>query len=238
MRNALILAIALAALSASALDTIQLVNKPSINGTFTSYEKEVFVFLSEDQLTTHKIPLREVKGITLDSSYDVNVVMEGKHEPKTYSFRGFQPPMFLLGNGNKTEQVIVFRVHSVTPTLEASMQMVKELGRVISMGEEVDIAAMQKKGFPAMVLFYMSDNAFSVKIDSYLSRLVTMSHNQIDYLKILIKTQPAAVLDQYKVTTLPQVWIYSRNGTLVKQLSGEFNPHDIDAALEEAQKTQ
>lgn len=105
---------------------------------------------------------------------------------------------------------------------------------VISRGEEIDIDAALKRGVVNVVQFHYPRSLTSVREGSYIQALASKKVNRLVLLKVVVQDFKAPILTAQNIQGLPQFWVYSPQGKLVKKLTDRFTEGDIDAAIKEA----
>lgn len=115
-------------------------------------------------------------------------------------------------------------------------QIEEDQSDVISRGEVVDIDASIKKGFVNIVQFHYPQSLASVREGNYVEALAAKRNNRIVLLKVVVSDFNAPVCVALNIKGLPQFWVYSPQGKLVKKLADRFTEGDIDAAIRDARR--
>lgn len=109
---------------------------------------------------------------------------------------------------------------------------------VISRGEEIDIDAALKKGFVNVVQFHHPRSLTSVREGNYIQALASKKANRVVLLRVVVQDFKAPILSAQDIQGLPQFWVYSAQGKLVKKLTDRFTEGDIDMAIKEAHRSR
>ena len=117
-------------------------------------------------------------------------------------------------------------------------EMEEDQSTVISRGEEIDIDAALKKGFVNVVQFHHPRSLTSVREGNYIQALASKRSNRVVLLKVVVQDFKAPILTAQNIQGLPQFWVYSAQGKLIKKLTDRFTEGDIDAALKEAHRAR
>jgi len=109
---------------------------------------------------------------------------------------------------------------------------------VISRGEEVNIDAALKRGFVNVVQFHHPRSLASVREGNYIQALASKRSNRVVLLRVVVQDFKAPILVAQNIQGLPQFWVYSAQGKLIKKLTDRFTEGDIDAAIKEAHRVR
>jgi hypothetical protein len=246
-------------------DTLTLQNGQTIKGRLTGFSERKFTFATADGSTYSGYPL-DIKTIVPDTPLKVSVKFSMKQydsaefiqfDQNTLRLRKNQqtlaePVMFLKTDPDRPSPTETNGSDPTSPRLEMEdapkprswqradkwREIEEDRSTVISRGEEIDLDAALKKGFVNVVQFHHPRSLTSVREGNYIQAIASKRSNRVVLLRVVVQDFKAPILVAQNIQGLPQFWVYSAQGKLIKKLTDRFTEGDIDAAIKEAHRAR
>jgi hypothetical protein len=223
---------------APAADTLSLVGGKTYEGTFQGFKNGRFYFQPKEGAAIREVAL-DVRSLQLDPAVTVSLKPLGKKVMQDVKLRSFAAPAFLFEAGGAELKLPASHVTSVDTAGDFSraMQHAALAGAAAKPAEAVDIEKLVKVGAVTAIHFHMASSIPSVRAGDYLDNVARRSKGKVKTATVEISGWEDPVALRYGIQSVPQFWIYRRDGELAEKLSEDVTPAAIDAALAAAQKS-
>lgn len=241
-RRALFLTLVLLPLAAcslrtapAAIDTLRMKGGEEVQGSFEGYRTGRVVFLPREGKRIRQM-LAKVEALELDPPVKVQIKHRGKG-PGDARLMAYRKPEFILLHGSEEIRIRASLVTSIKPEMDLSramQHMEKEPAAYVD--PDGSITNALEADVVNIVHFHMEGVVPSMRMGSYVRSLADKSRDQVRVVQITIDGWDAPVAVTNGITSIPQFWIYSPSGDLVRKLADSFTTADVDAAVKAARR--
>lgn len=229
-------AFALTAAGLPAADRIALRGGEAYDGSFQGFKNNRFYF----QPTQGEL-LREtadkVQSLTLDPPVTVTLKPLGKKPLKDVKLLSFAAPAFVFRADGAEQKLPATHVTSIDTSGDLRRAMAHAAAAPAAPAEAVKIEKLLKPGDVTVIHFHMASSAASLRLKAHAENVAQRHKGKMKVATVEIAGWDDPTAKLYDVRSVPQFWIYGRNGTLLQKLEGDVTPATIDAALAAALKS-
>ena len=237
MKNLILLAVVFA-LSATA-DTLTLRNQ-KLQGVFNGFARGKITFqaVNEDKAATY--PIGDVQKLKIDPPLKVSLYLSSSKKTATpATLRGYGKNKFSFVIGEEKKQFHYNMLEKIDTGNDIASYMKRMEAAKNSEPQETDgkpasVKSLLQLGKVNIVHFHVEDSAGSTRQGNLAERIAKDSHNRVVYHQITVSGPDDPICAKYKLTSLPQFWIYDRSGKVSKKLDERFDERDIATAVKAA----
>ena len=212
-----VVALAFAVTSGGRADTIQLRSGQEIKATITKYKGNAFEARTEDGKST-SYPANNVKRIVFESQSSPAKLTTRTNGVQEGIVSSFENGAFSITQPTGTRTFSAIFVDQAEFVADRGQSV-----EVITHGQQVDLKKHLALGNVTIVDYYADWCGPCKQISPALEQMAR-TDSEIALRKVDIVNWTSPVAKQYKVTSIPQVEIYGRQGQLV----GTVNGADVD----------
>lgn len=217
-------------------DTLEPTAGTPSTGFFLSYDNGKINFMNAETKTLHVSP-SGVRRVVLDKPLKATLESKTKRGEKAeIVVTGFEMGSFAIERGGKAEKIPLQTISELRVDEIANKRTTDQLqiGNIISRGSEISLMDAVEQGKVTIIHFHQPDAISSERTGNYVATLERQSKGKIIVKKVIVRDTTAPVARQWLVATLPQFWIYGKDGKLSSKLTDRFTEGDIDAAVKKA----
>jgi hypothetical protein len=218
-------------------DTLVLMGGTAVEGAFQGLRGDRLYFAPASGGKLQE-PLLRVETLRVEPPARVAVRPRSGRRLEGVLLRGYAQNTFTFEQNGKPLALKALTIGQIEPELDFAREMaLQRAARTPTADAGTDapeIAALLKTGAVSVVQFHMESNIASTRQGSYVRGLAEKSHGKIHLAVISVPDFDAPAARKHQIETVPQFWVHSRSGRLVKKLSGQFPEKEIDQALRAA----
>jgi thiol-disulfide isomerase/thioredoxin len=200
-------------------DTIQLSSGQEVKATVTKYRNHAFEVRTADGKNA-SYPSNNVKRIQFDAHESPSKLTTRTNGVQQGTVATFDNGAFSITQAGGTRTFSAIFVEQAEFTADRGQSI-----EVITHGQQVDISKHLALGNVTIIDYYADWCGPCKQVSPALEQLA-QSDSEIALRKVDIVGWSSAVAKQYKISSIPRVEIYGRNGQLVGTVSGA-NPDQV-----------
>ena len=237
MKKILLFAVIFAVVATA--DTLTLRNQ-KLQGVFNGFAKGKITFQAVNEEKAASYPIGDVQKLKLDPPLKVSLYTSSNKKTAIPAiFRGYNKNKFsfLIGEEKKTFQYNMLEKIETSSDIGSYMKRMEAAKNSEPQESEDKPASVKSRlqlGKVNIIHFHVADSAGSIRQGNLAERIAKDSHNRVVYHQIKVSGPDDPTCAKYKLTSLPQFWIYDRSGKLAQKLDERFDERDIATAVKAA----